>query len=392
MARPRADPRSDLARHRVRRPVHPGHHPRPVRRGRRRCAAQATRPDRDPDGDDDPRRDPCSPRLHERRRGLDDPRAGLPARHRQRRRYAGPPGVLDRARRARGHRQRGGPQLGHVQRRTRHRPSARRSGDRRVRRRPCLRHQRGELPRGHHRVAPDGRGDIPRAEPDRPARLGTGGRAQPQGRPPVRPADPDRPARGRDGRRRGDGRDELQRADPGIRPERPAERRRRLRVPDGRVRRRVAAGGRSAGHRWTPACGPPGDGCADPRSGVARAGRDPRVPGRPRPDGLHRLRVDPHGCDRQYDDPARRPGPPPWPGDERLHHGVQRLGPDRRPGDGGCRLCIRGADRDRTRRCPVAARGSRGVGVGQVGCVRLVGGPAPSNPTGGMVPGGAHPR
>ena len=132
---------------------------------------------------------------------------------------------------------------------------------------------------------------------------------------------------------------------------------------------------RPARHRWPAARGPPGDGCADPRSGVARAGRDPRVPGRPRPDGPHRLRVDPDGRDRQHDDPARRPGPPPRPGDERLHDGVQRLGPDRRPGDGGCRLGVRGPDRDRARRRPVAARGCRGAGrgAGRVRSIRSAG-------------------
>ena len=57
-----------------------------------------------------------------------------------------------------------------------------------------------------------------------------------------------------DRRRRGDGRHELQRPHPGLRPERPAERRRRLRLPDGRVGRRLAAGGGAARLRWPAAC------------------------------------------------------------------------------------------------------------------------------------------
>ena len=85
-----------------------------------------------------------------------------------------------------------------------------------------------------------------------------------------------------------------------------------------------------------------------------------------------RVRVDPDGGDRQHDDPARGPGPPPWPGDERLHDGVQRLGPDRRPGDGGCRL-RRSAPRSRSpsaASCRCSPVSGRGRGAGRVRSIR----------------------
>ena len=176
---------------------------------------------------------------------------------RQRGRHAGPPGVRDRDGRARGHRQRGRPQLGDVQRRPRRRPG----------RSPGWRSARSAsaLPSRINAVsflavivgsAPDGRRGAPRspnriARPDsaRRGRRATSARACATSAqtPIVLLAVVDR-------RRRGHGRHELQRPHPGLRPGRPAERRRRLRLPDGRVGRRLAAGGGPARLRWTPAC------------------------------------------------------------------------------------------------------------------------------------------
>ena len=127
---------------------------------------------------------------------------------------------------------------------------------------------------------------------------------------------------------------------------------------------RLVVGGR-------PRADPSRDRRADPRGLVARAGVHPGVPGRARADGPDRLRVDPDGRHRQHDHPARRPRPPSRPGDERLHDGLQRLGPARRHRDGCHRLGVRGAGRDRDRWRPDPGRRFRRAGLGPPRRIRL---------------------
>ena len=88
--------------------------------------------------------------------------------------------------------------------------------------------------------------ELQLGDPDRPTRVGPCGRAQPARGARLRATDADRAARRPGGRRRGHGRHELRRPDPGLRPGRTRQRGGRLRVPDGGVRDRFA--------RWRP-CG-----------------------------------------------------------------------------------------------------------------------------------------
>ena len=69
--------------------------------------------------------------------------------------------------------------------------------------------------------------------------------------------------------------------------------------------------------------------------------------------------VDPDGGHGQRDHPAGRPGRPARPGDERLHDGLLRVGPGRRPGHGRARLGVRGPDRRSPSAGPVAGRRPR---------------------------------
>ena len=96
-------------------------------------------------------------------------------------------------------------------------------------------------------------------------------RPEPRRGPRLRPADADRAAGDRRRRPRGHGRDELRRADPGVRPARPRQRRHGLRLPDGRVRDRLAAGRAAPRVRRPAAARAAGDRGADPRGRLRRA-------------------------------------------------------------------------------------------------------------------------
>ena len=104
---------------------------------------------------------------------------------------------------------------------------------------------------------------------------------EPRRGPPLRPPNADRAPRDRRRRDRGDGRHELRRAHPGLRPARSPERRHGLRVPDGRIGCRIAAGRAPPRLRWPAAARAPADRGADPR-------RRPRS--RWRPPGSSRCR------------------------------------------------------------------------------------------------------
>ena len=186
--------------------------------------------------------------------------------------------------------------------------------------------RRRQLPRRDHRAARDARQRAPQRRPDR---------APDHGQRGLRGA-----ARGpaaTSGARRWccsavtvvglvvDVRHELQGGDPAARRAGPPLRRHRVRLPDG---------GDRASARWSAALSI----AFSPRSriGAHRRRRDPRRHRRDRPrpvvgvlpvagaDVLRRAGRDRDGRDGQHDDPARRPRPPPRPGDERLHDGVRR--------------------------------------------------------------------
>ena len=166
----------------------------------------------------------------------------------QRRRHADPPGLLGRDGRARGHRQRGRPQLRDVQRRPRHRAGRRRAHDRRVRHLDRLPDRRDQLPRGPGRPARDARERAADRPADRATRLGPARSAATSARASLRPADArsccSAIARGRPRR---DVRHELPGGDPAAHRAGPPLRRDGLRVPDGGLGPRVA--GRGPVHR-----------------------------------------------------------------------------------------------------------------------------------------------
>ena len=128
----------------------------------------------------------------------------------------------------------------------------------------------------------------------------------------------------------------------------------------------AASGSARSSRRWPSrsAASPERAGSRPARSSWAsprwRWRRSARTPSRSCPDGPHRLRWHLDGGHRQRHDPARRPGRPAGSRDERLHHDLRQLGPDRRTADGRGRLRLRAGRRDRDRRRPVAvSSGSR---------------------------------
>ena len=197
-----------------------------------------------------------------------------PARVRERGRHAGPPVVRGRDGRPRGHRQRGRAQLGDVQRRADHRPGGRRSDDRAasasaaafaINALSFLAVIIGLLAMRESELRPSPRIDRPRSfgAVDRPPARGLR----------LRPRHAARAAGGARRRPRQHVRHELRRRHPDAHPGDARQRRRRLRLPDGRVR---------ASARCSPRCGSRSAGSPRP-SRMAWGAIDPRRRrGRPR--------------------------------------------------------------------------------------------------------------